>query len=74
MTYLRRLELRLTTLGRTGEDAMDDMQSLQSVLMLPKSARETVRWLETPSKSQAEVLSALGSRIDEGGVLGRLES
>jgi len=71
MTYLRRLELKLASAGinRTAEDVMDDMQHLHSVLTLNKGSRKPIRRLETPTKTQSEVLSALGHRIDDGGVL-----
>ena len=71
MTYLRRLELKLASAGinRTAEDVMDDMQHLHSVLTLSKGSRKPIRRLETPTKTQSEVLSALGHRIDDGGVL-----
>ena len=71
MTYLRRIELKLNAAGinRTAEDVMDDMKHLHSILTLQKGARKPTRRLETPSKTQAEVLSAFGRRIDEGGVL-----
>jgi transposase len=71
LTYLRRLELRLATaeIPRTAAAVMDEMRHLHSVLMLPAGARQPRRRLETPSKTQAEVLSALGWRIDGSGVL-----
>ena len=71
MTYLRRLELRLSTVGinRTAEDVMDDMQHLHSVLTLSKGARKPARRLESPTKTQSEVLKALGYGIDGSGVL-----
>jgi len=71
LTYLRRLELRLEAAGikRTAADVMDDMRHLHSVLMLPAGARKPRRRLETPSKTQAEVLTALGWRVDNSGVL-----
>ena len=71
MTYLRRLELKLASAGikRTAEDVMDDMKHLHSVLSLNKGSRKPIRRLETPTKTQAEVLSALGYRIDDGWVL-----
>ena len=71
MTYLRRLELRLSVAGisRTAEDVMDDMSHLHSVLTLNKRSRKPVRRLETPTKTQSEVLSALGYRVDSGGGL-----
>ena len=75
LTYLRRLELRLDAAGvkRTAADVMDDMRHLHSVLMLPAGARKPRRRLETPSKTQAEVLTALGWRVDAGGVLQAVE-
>jgi transposase len=71
MTYLRRLELKLSAAGvcRTAEDVMDDMQHLHSVLTLNKGSRKPMRRLETPTKTQSEVLKALGHRIDDSGVL-----
>jgi len=71
MTYLRRLELRLSAAGvsRTAEDVMEDMQHLHSVLTLNKGAIKPIRRLETPTKTQSEVLTALGHRIDDSGVL-----
>lgn len=71
MTYLRRIELKLKSAGlnRTAENVMDDMKHLHSILTLQKGARKPTRRLETPSKTQAEVLSAFGHRVDESGVL-----
>jgi len=71
LAYLRRLELKLTACGikRTAEDVMDDMRHLHSVLTVSKGSRKPVRRLETPSKTQAEVLKALGHYVDESGVL-----
>jgi transposase len=71
LAYLRRLELKLTACGikRTAEDVMDDMRHLHSVLTVSKGTRKPVRRLETPSKTQAEVLKALGYYVDDNGVL-----
>jgi len=71
LAYLRRLELRLSEAGvsRSAADVMDDMKHLHSVLMVPAGARKPRRRLEKPSKTQAEVLSALRWRVDGGGVL-----
>lgn len=71
MTYLRRLELRLSSAGinRSAEDVMDEMQHLHSVLTLNGGAIKPIRRLETPTKTQTEVLSALGYRVDDSGVL-----
>lgn len=71
MTYLRRIELKLNASGivRSAEDVMDDMKHLHSILSLQKGSKLPSRRLETPSKTQAEVLSAFGWQIDESGVL-----
>ena len=71
MTYLRLTELRLDARGikRTAEDVIEEMRHLHSVRSLSKGARKPTRLLETPSKTQAEVLSAFGHRIDTSGVL-----
>ncbi|MEK6536527.1 MAG: hypothetical protein AABZ63_03470 [Actinomycetota bacterium] len=71
MTYLRLIELRLAAvgIGRTASDVMDDLRHLHSVLLLPGSARKPRRRLETPTKTQAEVLRAFGHYVDKGGVL-----
>lgn len=73
LTYLRRLELRLSGAGvdRSAADVMKDMRHLHSVLMLPARARKPRRRLETPTKTQTEVLSAFGYRVTKGGVLQR---
>jgi transposase len=71
MTYLRRLELRLQSVGvkRTASSVMDDMRHLHSVLTLTDGRSKPRRRLETPTKTQAEVLSALGHYVDARGVL-----
>jgi len=71
LTYLRRIELKLKGAGieRTAEDVMDDMRHLHSVLTVRKGARKPTRRLETPSKTQAEVLSAFQHRVNDNGVL-----
>jgi transposase len=71
LAYLRRLELKLAAAGikRTAEDVMDDMRHLHSVLTVRKGSRKPVRRLETPSKTQAEVLQAFGYCVDDSGVL-----
>jgi len=76
LTYLRRLELRLAAAGvnRTAVDVMDDMRHLHSVLLLPAGAKKPRRHLETPTKTQVEVLRAMGWRISAGGVLQAMES
>ncbi len=75
VTYLRRLELTLESqsIKRTAESVMEGMRHFHSVLSLKKGARKPIRKLETPSKTQAEVLAAFGYYIDDSGVL-RLKS
>ncbi len=76
LTYLRRLEKRLEETGvkRTAKGVMEDMRHLHSVLTITDRGRNPVRRLETPSKTQAEVLKALGYRIDKRGVLQLLKA
>ena len=71
MTYLRRIELKLAASGinRTAADIMEDMRRLHQILSLKKGERKPNRRLETPSKTQVEVLSAFGYRVDASGVL-----
>ena len=71
LTYLRRLEKRLSGAGvaRTARDVMDDMLHLHSVLSIADRGRTPVRKLEMPTKTQAEVLKALGYQVDKRGVL-----
>ena len=76
MTYLRRIERRLEAAGihRTAADVMDDMCHLHSVLTLADGRSQPKRRLETPTKTQAEVLSAFGYRVDARGVLQPLKA
>ena len=72
MTYLRMIELRLASAGikRTASDVMDDMHHLHSVLSLAgQQARKPRRRLETPTRTQSEVLKAFGHQLDSSGVL-----
>jgi transposase len=71
MTYLRLIEMKLAGIDvkRSAEEIMDDMQHLHSVLSLPNGSRKPIRRLETPSKTQAKVLSAFNHYIDDSGVL-----
>jgi transposase len=75
MTYLRRIELKLAASGvkRTVADVMEDMRKLHQILSMKKGERKPGRRLETPSKTQAEVLSAFGHRVDAGGVLQQID-
>jgi len=71
LTYLRRLERRLAAAGvhRTADDVMAEMRNLHSVLSYLPGARTPRRRLETPTKTQSEVLSALGWAVDASGGL-----
>lgn len=71
MACLRRIELKMAAAGlkRTAEAIMDDMRHLHYVLALKKGARKPDRRIETPSKTQAEVLSVFGHHVDASGVL-----
>ncbi len=71
MTYLRRLELKLKNKGcnRTASAVMSDMKNLHSVLTFGDGRSKPKRKIETPSKTQAEVLSALNYFVDSRGVL-----
>jgi hypothetical protein len=59
----------IITDNSTAQDIMDDMRHLHDVLTLTKGTRKPSRRLETPSKTQAEVLSAFGYYVDKSGVL-----
>ncbi len=48
---------------------MNDMRHLHYVLSVKKGSRTPERRLETPSKTQAEVLSTFGYHVDASGVL-----
>jgi transposase len=74
MTYpaaAGRIELQLQSYGihRTAEDVMDEMSQLHSIMVMRDGRSEPKRKIETPTKTQAEVLSAFGYRVDAGGVL-----
>jgi transposase len=71
LTYLRRLELRLQAKGfrRTAGSAMEDLRKLHSVLSVRRDERKPRRALEQPSRTQAEVLLALGYQVDPSGGL-----
>ena len=58
---------------RTIEEIMDDMRNLHYVLSVKKGSRTPERRLETPSKTQSEVLSAFGYHVDESGVLQQID-
>ena len=53
----------------SGPTILDRMRQLHSALLLYPGKREAARVLETPEKTQSEVLSAFGYRITDSGVL-----
>ena len=61
-------------IDRPASAVIEDMRRLHSVLTLQKGKRKPVRRLETPTKTQAVVLSAFGHAIDGQGVLRKLSS
>lgn len=71
LTYLRRLELKLAAAGvhRTADDVMAEMRQLHSILSFQSGTRTARRKIETPTKTQAEVLSTFGYLVDTCGVL-----
>jgi transposase len=71
LTYLRRLELKLAAGGvnRTADAVMGEMRRRHSVLSFRPGGGAPARRVETPTKTQSEVLSALGWRVDDRGVL-----
>jgi transposase len=71
LTYLRRLEIRLSRGGvkRTAASVMEEMRHLHSVLSLENGRRKPRRTVEVPSETQREVLLALGHQVDQQGVL-----
>ena len=76
LTNLRRMELKLEAAGvrRSAEDVMTDMRNFHSVLSLSDGRSKPVRKLETPSKTQAEVLTALGYQVNDWGVLQKMKA
>jgi transposase len=71
MAYLRRIELKMAMAGhhRSAATVIEDMPQLHYVLQVRKGRRTPERRLETPTKTQREVLSAWGYTIDQRGVL-----
>jgi hypothetical protein len=47
---------------------MDDMRHLHYILRVKKGSRAPERRMETPRKTQSEVLSVFGYHVDESGV------
>ena len=71
LTYLRRLErkLRLRSSSISINHAMEEMRQLHSVLSVQDARRKPNRIIEQPTKTQAEVLAALGHQVTPEGVL-----
>ena len=63
--------MRLAEAGieRSANDVMNEMRHLHSVLTITGGRSEPHRRLESPTKTQAEVLSMLGYQINRRGVL-----
>ena len=53
----------------SGPTILDRTRQLHSALLLYPGKREAERVLETPEKTQSEVLSAFGYQITDSGVL-----
>jgi transposase len=75
LTMRRLIEIRVAeNLGRvtqslSGDDILDSMRHLHSVLLWYPGRRAAERHLETPTETQREVLHAFGWEVVEGGVL-----
>jgi transposase len=76
LTYLRLLELRLQRNGinKSAEVVMTNMHNLNSVIMATDGRSKPYRKLEEPSKTQQEVLMAFGYKINDSGVLQKMDS
>jgi hypothetical protein len=57
------------TFWPNNDQGLEDISRHIQVLSMKKAERKPRRRLETPSKTQAEVLSAFGHRVDISGVL-----
>ena len=78
LTVLRLLELTVRGVGEdgnrlSGKQILQEMSNLDSVWLWYANRGEPQRMIETPTKTQAEVLKAFGWAIGSGGVLQRLE-
>ena len=77
LTVLRLLEIRVNGAPReserlSGRRILEQMSHLNSAWLWYAGKRQPERVLDTPTKTQAEVLRAFGWEIAEGGVLHRL--
>ena len=68
MTYLRILELRLVRAGLslTADRIMDHMRELHRSLCWSGGKRKAQRIIEEPDPEQAEILAALGFKVESG--------
>ncbi len=66
-----RIEFKLKAAGinRTAENVIADMRHLHSILAFTDARSNPKRKIEVPSKTQSEVLTAFGYRVDGSGVL-----
>lgn len=76
LTVLRLIEMKTEAAGvktpsgaSSGSAILDEMRALHSVLGWYPGKRESSRFIETPTKTQAEVLKAFGWTAADGGVL-----
>jgi hypothetical protein len=78
LTMRRLIEIRVeeklarATQPLSGDDILDAMRHLHSVLLWYPGRRTAERHLETPTETQREVLHAFGWEVLEGGVLQRV--
>ena len=76
LTALRLLELKIAASGvatqwksQSGRAMMEEMRALHSVMHWYPGKKSPERVVETPTKTQSEVLRAFGWQISDGGVL-----
>ena len=78
LTMLRLLEIRLNA-GRSGDNRLsgrtilEEMSNLDSVWLWYKGRRKPEQMLESPTKTQAEVLNSFGWAINDSGVLQKVK-
>lgn len=65
------MELRLNSsrIKSTAKDVIEDMNGFDSVVLMQEGDRKAECRLETPTRTQSEVLSAFGHVSDANGVL-----
>ena len=74
LTVLRLLEIRVNRNRRehdllSGKTILEEMSNLDSVWLWYEGKKKPEQMIESPTKTQAEVLSSIGWEIIEGGVL-----